>query len=383
MNPQLWIAIDGRSLQGERTGVGTYTSNLLEQLLMIDPSIGIILALSRDPPPPESRLERIQALMVPSAFSNNFYWTNVSLPIRLKPRSFDVFHSPGYTLPIRLPVPRAVTIHDVSYAAHPEWYPHRHGPLRRRWYRASALKAGCILTDSEFSRREIVRVYGIPSEKITVTPLGVDRRKFARTGDPETQDNLKRSYGIEGDFLLFVGDIHRRRNVRRIIEAFGALREKGFPALELVLIGRILDDSVSAREISSIRHGQSIHALGRVPEAHLAAFYSMARAFIFPSFYEGFGLGVAEAMACGCPVITGKGTACEEVAGDAAILVDPSDTKSIFDAAFEILENRELAARYSEAGLRRSERFSWRNTAEKTLAAYRQLASNRGNSRSR
>jgi glycosyltransferase involved in cell wall biosynthesis len=374
MISQLQVAVDGRSLHGERTGVGTYTSNLLEQLLLLAPSIRILLVTSQDLPPAGwMGAERVQVLKIPSLSRNNFLWTNLSLTRQLKTRSFDVFHSPGYTVPLWLPAPSVVTIHDISYAAHPEWYPYGNSAVRKTWYRLSARSADCILTVSEFSRREIMRVYGVPEEKIHVVSLGVDRRKFRKIDHREPLDNLKRRYGLSGDFLLFVGDIHRRRNVKRIIEAFHAIKEHKFERLELVLIGRILDSSTCVSDTNGFPQSRHIRALGYVPEEDLAMFYSLAKAFVFPSFYEGFGLGVLEAMTCGCPVIVSRGTACEEIAGEAAVLVDPADTGSIADAAVGILENRDLAARHSEAGLIRSQQFTWRKTAEQTMSIYQIL----------
>ncbi len=343
---------------------------------MLDPSLRILLAINQDIPI-EAKIsgERVHVLRIPSFSGNNFIWTNISLVRGLKKSVFDVFHSPGYTIPLWLPRPSVVTIHDISYAAHPEWYPYRSGTLRKAWYRLSARSADCILTVSEFSRREIMRVYGIPQEKISVIPLGVDRRKYRMVSQPQPLENLKRKYGLGGNFLLFVGDIHRRRNIERIVEAFHVVRKRKPDGLELVLIGRTLEPVASSQTDSP--QNQYVRILGYVPEEDLALFYSLARGFVFPSFYEGFGLGVLEAMACGCPVIVGRGTACEEVAGEAAVLVDPADVQSIADAMAGILENHDMASRHSEAGVQRAEQFPWRRTAEQTLFIYQRLAGGR------
>jgi len=373
MKTSLRIGIDGRSLGGARTGVGTYAANLLEQLLISDPTISLLLVTNEALPEfPWLDADRVAVIQVRKHSGNNFLWSNFALRRELAKHALDLFHSPGYTIPLRLSAPAIVTIHDVSYAARPEWYPYRGGRLRNIWYRASALRARRIITGSDFSRREIIRCYGVPSELVVLIPYGVDRRRFRRICDKEKLENLRQRYRLRSDFLLFVGDIHPRRNVERIIAAFGMIRDGGarFRDLELVLIGRDLAQTkVLGVEDSAVRR------LGYVPEEDLPLFYSAAGAFVFPSLYEGFGLGVLESMACGCPVIVGRGTACEEVAGTAGIAVDPWSARSIADAAYGLLTDSELASRCSELGRKRSEQFSWKKAAEETLVVYREVLS--------
>jgi glycosyltransferase involved in cell wall biosynthesis len=375
VKPQLRIAVDGRSLYGERTGVGTYTFNLLEQLLLLDPSVTILLVT--DHPLPTSGWvadSRVRVVNASFPWHNNFLWSNLALSRQIRLRHCDVFHSPGYTLPLWLPVPTVVTIHDVSYAAHPEWYPHGDGAIRRAWYRHAARTADIILTVSEFSRREIVRIYGVPSERVLSIPLGVDPGRFRKIEQEDALASLRQRYKLYGDFLLFVGDMHRRRNVERISEAFGLVKDSDakFQALDFVFIGRVLESAFLAPKPAS-GQGGSIRLLGYVPEEDLALFYSLAKAFVFPSLYEGFGLGALEAMSCGCPVIVGRGTACEEVAGKAAVCVDPTETKSIADAISLVLNDPIFAASHSKAGLERSRNFRWARVAQETQAVYHQL----------
>ena len=376
----LCLAVDGRSLCGTRTGVGTYTANLLEGLLHLDDALEILVFTNGDLPDfPWEDAGRVKVIKRPRHSRNNLLWSHFSLRPALAGRGIGLFHSPSYTLPLRLPIPAVVTIHDVVYAAHPEWYPHHSGMLRRMWYRASALSARHVLTVSEFSRREILRVYPLVPDKVSVVYPGVDRQRFRNVQDPGLVESLRNRYGLRGDFLLFVGDIHRRRNIGRIIQAFGSIKDSSpaFRDLELVLIGRVLEPETGSTESLHTDSEGAIRRLGYVSDDDLPLFYSLAKAFVFPSLYEGFGFGVAEAMACGCPVIVGRSTACDEVAGEAGICVDPTDVKSIAEAARSLLSDRNMSANHAAAGLRRSAEFSWDKTAEATLSIYRVLADTR------
>lgn len=371
MSLPLKIAFDARSLRGERTGVGNYLANLLEHLLDVDPSIAPVLVADGDLSSfPWLEHGRVRVVRTGGRSGDNFVWTNWALRRAVVSSGAAVFHSPGYTKPLGLRIPSIVTLHDISYAAHPEWYPHAGGWLRQQWYRASALSADRILTDSEFSRREIKRVYhALQWTKIVRVYLGVDGRRFFPRDDPSTVRVLRRRYGLEADFILFVGDVHARRNLPRIAEALARLRASrgGLRTLELVVIGRVLDGAGLPQTTAGVR------SLGYVPDADLPLFYNAARAFVFPSSYEGFGLGVLEAMASGCPVVTARATSCAEIAGGACLEVEPTDVDSIAAAIAAILESPERAARLRADGLARARAFDWRRMAEETLAVYREL----------
>ena len=368
MTPPLRIAIDGRSLRGERTGVGTYTANLLEQLLEVDADLtALVVADGELPALAGQATGRVRVARTRARSRNNLVWSNLRLPPLVRGAAIDLFHSPGYTLPLRLGVPSIVSLHDVSYAACPRWYPNRGGALRALWYRASARRAHTVVTISEFSRREILRVYGLPPRRVRVVYLGVDGRRFRPGLAPERIEALRRRYALARDFVLFVGDIHPRRNVERMVEAVETVRrsEPALCGLELVLAGRVLEANRDYGALAHVRH------LGYVPEADLTLLYNAARVFLFPSFYEGFGLGVLEAMACGCPVVVGRDTACDEVAAAAGLAVDPSDTSSIAEALVALLANPDLAARKRACALARAAAFTWRRTAEETFSVYR------------
>jgi glycosyltransferase involved in cell wall biosynthesis len=304
----------------------------------------------------------------PAGSRNNLIWTNISLRGALAGQPLNLFHSPGYTRPIGLGVPSVVTLHDICYAAAPQWYPHKLSSFRQFWYRQSATGADAILTDSEFSRREILRVYGVPPEKVHTIYLGVDQAKFCRIENGQVIREFIGRQGLPGDFLLIVGDIHPRRNLGRVIEALHQVKAANaeIRKLELVVIGRALDLPESWKQ-------PDVRYLGYIPDDDLPLFYNAARALVHPSFYEGFGLPIVEAMACGCPVIVSRGTACEETAGEAGLLVDPASVQSVAEAITGLLENQGLAEQFRAVALKRAADFDWRKTARQTWEVYSTL----------
>jgi glycosyltransferase involved in cell wall biosynthesis len=358
----LRVGFDARALCGERTGVGTYAANLIEALLEIDRGISFVLVSAETlPPGPWSQDERVGMVVRATGNGNNLVWTNISLRRAIAGEHIDVFHGPGYTRPLGLNIPSIVTIHDICYAAEPQWYPYPAGFLRQAWYRRSAAGADAILTVSEFSRREIVRVYRVPADKVYTIYHGVDRQRFFPMNSQEPIRKVLERYGLPPEFLLFVGDVHPRRNLERVIEAVRQVK------VQLVVVGRVLDSTAPAEH-------PDVRFLGYVPETDLAALYNAAQALVYPSFYEGFGFPIVEAMACGCPVIVSRGTACEETAGEAGLRVDPASVESIAEAIGGVLQNPDVARRAAEGGLKRARQFDWRKTAEETLKVYRRIS---------
>jgi glycosyltransferase involved in cell wall biosynthesis len=280
----------------------------------------------------------------------------------------DVLHAPAYTAPLWGRVPVVLTIHDVSYARHPEWYPYRRDLVRRAFYRRSAKAARLVVTDSEFSASEIVAAYAIPRERIAVVPLGVEAR-FAPAGThvPELPQE------ISGPFVLHVGDLHERRNLATVVDAVIAARRHfgGASAVSLVLAGvdRGIGDGLCAIAADA-GIPEAVVKLGPVGEDLLLSLYQSATALVYPSLYEGFGLPVLEAMACGTPVIASRAASIPEVLGDAGLLLDPLDVSAWTDAIVNVINDDDRRSVMRSKGLARATEFTWSRTARLMLQMY-------------
>jgi len=301
-----------------------------------------------------------------ASLPTNLGWASSGLPMSARAIHADVFHAPAYTAPLWGVPPIVLTIHDVSYARRPEFYPHRIDPVRRAFYRASARRAERIITDSAFSRDEIVAAYGIDAARIDVVPLAASAMF--------TPGDVSREL-----FVLHVGDLHARRNLSMLIDIVLELRQDPrWTALRLVLAGvdRGVLTTLQERAAASGAPG-ALDYVGQPDDAALAALYRRAAVFAYPSRYEGFGLPVLEAMACGTPVVATSAASVPEVAGTAAISADPDDARAWRDGIAAVLGNPGRARALSEAGRVHAAAFSWARTATETVRVYRHVGERR------
>lgn len=275
-----------------------------------------------------------------ASLARDTWWYHLGLPRRA--RRADVLHCTTFRAPLRARPPVVVTVHDLALLRHPEAFPPWHRLYGRAGLRQVVRAAAAVVAVSEFTRRETESLLGVPAERIRVVPNAVEPL-FSPEGPR-----------AEGEYALAVGTLEPRKNLPRAVEA---ARRAG---VELRVAG--------ARGWGGVEVPGRV---GRVTDEELAALYRGALCLVYPSLYEGFGIPVLEAMACGCPVVTSRGGACEETAGGAAVLVDPLDVDAIAAGIRNALGRRE---ELRAAGLRRAGQFSWSRSADAVAALWRELA---------
>ncbi|MDF1512256.1 MAG: glycosyltransferase family 1 protein [Anaerolineae bacterium] len=284
-----------------------------------------------------------------------------------------LFHATEHLLiPLR-GVPTILTIHDLIFRMMPE-----HHKVLNRWYLNLALplfsrRADHIVVVSEATRKAVMQVYKVNSEKISVIPEAAAPR--FKPQSPEVVETIKQRYQLPEKYLLYVGTIEPRKNLLRLLKVWEKLYTiKEVPPLVIVgSRGWLSEDFFAALEASPVRNGALL--TGYVRDADLPALYAGATAFVFPSLYEGFGLPPLEAMACGTPVVCSNTSSLPEVVGDAALLFDPTDELALADALMRITQNAELRGTLREQGLEQAGKFSWERTAKETMDVYQHILS--------
>lgn len=307
----------------------------------------------------------------------------------------DVIHYPWFdlffhTLPLKNKVPAVITIHDVIPLVFADHYPvGLRGKLNFMLQKMALKRCKYIITDSASSKKDIIKYLKIEDKKVCVIPLAADP-KF-KVLDSETKLlHTKRQYRLPDQFLLYVGDANWVKNLPFLIEGFRQLiKSPGFEDLKLVLVGGMFlknVENINHPELQSLKKvnffikeynlENSIIRVGQVEEEDLVAFYNLATVYIQPSFYEGFGLPVLQAFACGAPVISSGEGSLPEVGGSAAVYFNPSNLKQFLEVVKELLQNRSLRDKLSRLGLEQAKNFSWEKTANETKQIYLKAAKN-------
>jgi glycosyltransferase involved in cell wall biosynthesis len=373
------IAIDIRRMT--EFGVGTYIRNVVRTLGRLDCENEYLLIGY------PAKVQEIGALPA------NFHDVPLLAPERsvqgyrefrnaLKRLNCDLLHVPNlFSIPRRLPCPYVMTVHDMlEHMARAReqsgFWRSLHFQLTRRVLRGAAR----IFAVSNFTKNEIEKLFGISPDRIEVVYNAIDERFLSGHATAADRDLIARRYQVTYPFLLYAGRISAHKNVVRMIEAFSALKaelekEQLFPDLKLIIIGDDLSGNPDLRR-TVVRSGvqNDVRFLGFIPIEVLRIFYDLAKIFVFPSLYEGFGLPPLEAMAHGTPVVTSNVSSLPEVVGKAAVLVNPENIFEIRRALYRVLTDQALRDRMKERGYEQAARFSWETSVRHILDVYRQIA---------
>jgi len=372
------IGIDGIPLRDIKTGVGHYTFELARSLALASPAdqLEIVSPFPFLPTDqnagttPESLPPNLRTAQVKVNLLERNWWT-VGLPRYLKRRSLTLFHGTNFDVPLWKGCPTVLTIHDLSAFLYPKTHEAAHVRRSRRRVPLMARTATLIVTPSESVKREVVEHLHVAPEKIIAVPEAA--RAIFRPLPPEQTVETRKRLGVEDEFLLFVGTIEPRKNLIVLLNAYRLLLNATTLRPQLVISGKKgwLTDKlfVSVRELGI---EERVRFTGYLSDSDLCALYSSCRIFIYPSIYEGFGLPLLEAMACGAPVIASSVPSIIEVVDGAACLVAPASVDELAQKITALLGDQTERRRLSEAGLERARQFSWEQTARLMLEVYQE-----------
>jgi len=382
------IGIDGRYIQDHFPGIGRYTYSLIGALAQVAGDESFIVlhnpalrntrydlaALARHP----------NVTLVPVNVPTFSTAEQTRLPWIVRRLRLDVLHSPYYIKPYLLPCPSVVSLYDLIAARYPQYLPSSWARLAFAvTTRLAITTARRLITLSAASRRDLAELYGVPPERVAVTPLAADEH-FRPMGEMAALENVRRKYALPEHFVLYLGSNKPHKNLVRLIQAWFLVlspqssvpnRQSAIGNPQLVIAGHWDPRYPQAQQkAAELGLEESVRFLGDVSEADLPALYNLATVFAFPSLYEGFGLPPLEAMACGTPVVCANTSSLPEVVGDAALLFDPLDVPALAAALAQALGDASLQAALRPRGLARARLFSWERTAKETLAVYREVA---------
>jgi glycosyltransferase involved in cell wall biosynthesis len=386
------VGINAYELGSQHGGDETYLRNLIRSLVVVDPRGDYSLLLGEPLAdaalPGATHMRRLvihpknPLVRIPPWRTSGPALVEARVPIgmaslALVRERIDVVHA-LLAAPMLFGARLVLTLHDITFERYPQFFTPDVATKLRIRVPLTVRRAAAIFTISEYSKRDIVRRYCVPSEKVTVTPLAADpmyRPMRDEERDTGRLAEIRAKYGTGERFILSVGNLQPRKNLRTLIEAYVKLRQADATRHKLVLVGReawLHDDIFAAARASG--YADELVFTGYVPDADLVALYNAADVFVYPSLFEGFGLPPLEAMACGTPTVTGNTSALPETVGEAALMVDPRDAEALAGALARVLGDAELRAELAGRGIARAAAFSWERTARIILDTYRRAA---------
>lgn len=365
------IGIDALMIDETPTGVGRYAINLIN---MIDKKINddksIEVYIQKKAKVYFKDLKNIHLKLIGDFSSNKerIIFQQIKLPLIIKNDKIDMMHYIDYLIPIFCNIPFIVTIHDLSFY-HRDFYNASIAFFKRLISGLAIKKSKSIICVSDFTKRTIENKYKINNKAKTIY-LGYDKiYKKINIQNSDKLDLIKSKYKLKNKFILFVGTVEQRKNIRNLISAYKVIENK--IEHQLIIAGKkgwMFDEIFKMVEELNLK--EKVIFTDYIKNEEMLYLYNLADLFVFPSFYEGFGIPPLEAMACGCPVIVSNTTSLPEVTGDAAILVDPNSVEDIADSMFNIITNRDLNNTLREKSLIQARKFSWEKCAEETMKLY-------------
>ena len=380
------VFFDGTPFLLEKTGIGHYTENLISHLLRLDPGLeaGLFAISLRgghrlhrlSPDVPEIK---VRGYNLPANFFYYTWWKRTELlPAETLVGDFDLFHATNYQAPALRRARLVTTVHDINFVRFPEM---QSKGIRRFIHSLPRLleRSRVVLTDSGFTAEELMEVYRLPKEKVRVVYPGLNP-VFHVEPTAEEKDMALRAYCLQTPYLAYIGNLHPRKNLVTLVEAFNILRRRGLRHKLAVIggggLGRLNDVEYRkmSRRVADLGLQDEVIFTGYVPDERLKSLLVQADILVFPSIYEGFGLPPLEAMACGVPVITSRRASLPEVVEDAALLLeDPLDAEEIAAKVELLLSDRDLRARLVGKGKERAHRFTWEKAAREVREIYDQV----------
>ena len=299
-------------------------------------------------------------------------WEQLALPLELRRARVDLLHALGFVSPLVWRGPTVVTVYDLSFLLFPELFNRANRLYLRQLAPPSFRRASHVIAISEHTRQDVIRLCGVSPERVTAIHLAADAR-FS-PADPNAVAQFRRELRVPESYILYMGTLEPRKNVATLVRAYAELRRMNHVSHTLVLAGargwQYEPIFALVRELGLQKH---VWFPGFIPAEEQALWYTAADVFAYPSLYEGFGLPVLEAMACGTPVVASNSSSLPEVVGEAGVLVEPTNVRALAEALAQLLENDSHRAKLREAGLARARSFSWRRTAEETVEVYRRV----------
>ncbi len=360
------VLIDARMVTARNFGIGRYVFNLLDNLIDLDKTNRYSLIVNDD----------YLAELTKNASNFNLIkakakWLSLSgqieVPMIIKRVKPDLFHAASFSVPFIQPCPTVATIYDLIHVIFPGHYSFIHKIYYGIFLKSVIKQAKRIITISESSRQDINKYYGYPADRIDIAyPAAGDR--FRPVKDDRLIADLKAKYQLPEHIILYIGNRKKHKNVAGLIEAYSMLSKKLKDQYALVLSG-LMDQELEALVRMNKVQGR-VKCLSNISEEELPLAYNAADLFVFPTLYEGFGLPPLEAMACGVPVITSNVASVPEVVGDAALLVDPNNSRELADTMAKVLENNDLKQELKAKSLERARHFTWEECAQRTLKTY-------------